>query len=434
MRSIYPDGVKELETCTIPLEQFLNEEMSNEVLSHLKENYCVHYLAETKKYLSDQQISLHDLQKEKEKIQEKEHQISLLLQRVQGDLSSDLELLAQEFDNLFFAPQVLDITFYENEVLEVYTDTLYCTDPRTNILHEIGRFKIVFDKRRIGEGDDEHPKEVLWYNQTQKIEGCNSNMMAPHIFSSGTACIGNMMREFAGFLRNREYFVATLMAIKFVESVNVNDDAGKYINNWPRASLPVPLPQQRTYEGLSELDKQQYQEQKKLYLKITSQKLLQEQKDLKKQLIEEEELLNDMKDNYILLTKRAFVWEHMDDLPQLFSSKFDALLSLPQVHRIAPTETGFDVFTKELQFVDQGKQLSKGKFRISVYGEHFTICRIVGEETLFDFINLSFIPVDLSDNEELKVLQSKLSQLFLHYEHDRIIKLLCKYLQLSINK
>ncbi|MDR2541616.1 MAG: hypothetical protein LBD11_07885 [Candidatus Peribacteria bacterium] len=432
MLFIYPDGIKELEASTISLEQFLNEEMKDEVLSHLKESYCTHYLTETKKYLSGHRISLDDLQKEKEKVQEKERQVSLLVQRTQGDLSSDLELLGQEFENLFFAPNILDVTFREDEVLEVYTDTLYCTDPRTNILHEIGRFKIVFDKKQIRE--DNH-KEVLWFNQTQKVRAWDERlMMAPHVFSDGHACLGNMEKAFADLLSNREYFAAMLMAIKFIESVNVSDIAGKCINHWPQASLPVSPPQQRTYDGLSELDRQQYQKMKKLYIQVTSQKFLREQEDIKKQLVNAEKLLNKLKTNYVSLTKQSFVQEHKDNLVQLFSSKFDALLSLPQVHRIAPTETGFEVFTKELQFVYQGRQLNRGRFRISIYGENFTISHIIGEQTLFGINNLSFEPVVLPDTEELKVLQSKISQLFLHYEHDRIIKLLWKYLQLSINK
>ena len=108
--------------------------------------------------------------------------------------------------------------------LAVETDTLFCTDPRSKILHEIGRFNI---KINTSTG------AIRWSNLDRNVEG----MQAPHVFEDGHACMGNSEEIFSDLISKFELPTAIMMAINFVESVNVDDGAGTKIRAWPRAAV-----------------------------------------------------------------------------------------------------------------------------------------------------------------------------------------------------
>jgi len=108
-------------------------------------------------------------------------------------------------------------------VIEVYTDTLYCKHPKTSVVHEIGKFKIIISNDKT---------EPTWINLTRQVDG----YMAPHIDSDGEACLGNMEEVFPELIANYEYSIVIQLAIQFVESVNIN---GTYVdpNKFPKANL-----------------------------------------------------------------------------------------------------------------------------------------------------------------------------------------------------
>jgi len=135
------------------------------------------------------------------------------------------EELAQEFDRLLDVANVLDVKVSERK-LTVTTDVLYCRNPNTGDLHEIGAFDIHIPT----EGGD-----ILWINKTRKVEGYQSGMNAPHVFADGHACLGNVADLFPQLISQRDYATCVQVAIAFVEAVNVNDSAGKYIGYWPLA-------------------------------------------------------------------------------------------------------------------------------------------------------------------------------------------------------
>lgn len=135
------------------------------------------------------------------------------------------ETYAKEFDKLLATPKIIDVKM-DDSVIKVFTETLYCVDPRSNKRHEIGAFRI---EMSIG-GD------VKWFNLTRRIRGYEAGMQAPHVFPTGLACLGNMAEVIPELVANYEFAALAMMAILFVESVNVDDRAGQYINNWPVAA------------------------------------------------------------------------------------------------------------------------------------------------------------------------------------------------------
>ncbi|MCK5085666.1 hypothetical protein KAK05_03070, partial [Candidatus Parcubacteria bacterium] len=145
-----------------------------------------------------------------------------------GDLrNNELEKYALEFDKLMGSRGVTNIEV-DDKKIKVFTDTLYCTDPRTDILHEIGEFRIEISFN--GKEDC-----VRWFNLTRNIDGNKSNMQAPHVFKNGKACLGNAAEIFPELIANFEFAAVALVAIQFIESVNTDDSAGKHIDSWPIA-------------------------------------------------------------------------------------------------------------------------------------------------------------------------------------------------------
>ena len=133
----------------------------------------------------------------------------------------------KEFDKLLAVPKIRDVQIADG-VVKVFTDVLFCTDPRTKVKHEIGAFRIEI----FTNGGD-----VRWYNLTRKVRGyerwgeCN----APHVNSRGEACLGTMAEIIPELVGNYEFAALAMVAIQFVESVNTADDAGKHIDKWPLA-------------------------------------------------------------------------------------------------------------------------------------------------------------------------------------------------------
>src|ERR1019366_1101847 len=92
-------------------------------------------------------------------------------------------------------PKVKDVSVTE-EIISVHTSILNCPDTRTNLMHEIGAFRIDI---YIGTGD------VRWHNTTRRVHGFKDRQMAPHIWEDGRACLGNMQEPFAQLIARHEY-------------------------------------------------------------------------------------------------------------------------------------------------------------------------------------------------------------------------------------
>ncbi|HYD93182.1 MAG TPA: hypothetical protein VEB18_01850 [Candidatus Paceibacterota bacterium] len=146
------------------------------------------------------------------------------LEQLEAVGPSTFETYGLEFDRLVEIPKIRDVRV-DNGVIKVFTDILYCVDPRTSIRHEIGAFRI----------DISIHGSVQWHNLTRKVDGYKGQMNAPHIWNNGTACLGNMAEIIPDLIGRYEFAALAMVCIQFVESVNVDDPAGKMISNWPVA-------------------------------------------------------------------------------------------------------------------------------------------------------------------------------------------------------
>lgn len=144
--------------------------------------------------------------------------------------NNGLEEYGLEFDKLKTVKGVKDVLVTDG-VIKVFTNTLFCTDPRTDILHDIGAFRIEIYT-------DGSKNGVRWFNLNRQVYGYNDRkMQAPHVFKDGHACMGNTEEIFPELIANYEFAAVAMVAIQFIESVNVDDAAGKFIDRWPKASV-----------------------------------------------------------------------------------------------------------------------------------------------------------------------------------------------------
>lgn len=149
------------------------------------------------------------------------------LEQLEAARGGELDKYGVEFDKLLVVPKVRDVQVADG-VVKVFTDTLYCTDPRDKVVREIGKFRIEIFR-------DGGNRCVRWYNLDRKVDGYESGMNAPHVFNDGHACLGNTQEIFPELIANYEFAAAAMVAIQFVESVNVDDSAGKHVKKWPEA-------------------------------------------------------------------------------------------------------------------------------------------------------------------------------------------------------
>ncbi len=154
------------------------------------------------------------------------------LRVLEGVGDNDLKFYEQDYDNLLSIPQVTDVKV-SDALISVFTSTIYCTDPRTQTVYDIGQFRI-----DISTSPKVAQECVTWHNLTRKIKintrDGDRTMDAPHV-RQGQACFGNYQKVFPELVAKYEFSTVAQLAIEFVRSVNVGDAWGETINRWPEA-------------------------------------------------------------------------------------------------------------------------------------------------------------------------------------------------------
>lgn len=145
--------------------------------------------------------------------------------KAKGLAPIDREAYAREFDALAQVPKVRAV-LSEPGSINIYTEMLHSSDPRTGKRHEIGAFviKIYLDGQADG---------VRWFNLTRRINAARNQQQAPSVLTSGRACFAEIRESFPDLIANMQLSAIATLAIDFIEQVNVEDAAGERIDQWP---------------------------------------------------------------------------------------------------------------------------------------------------------------------------------------------------------
>lgn len=148
------------------------------------------------------------------------------LQEVEADRRTRFE---HDYYQILNLDKVIDVEV-NKEKIDVFTEVLYCVDPETNMRHEIGKFRIEIPF--FGSS----PK---WFNLDREITGWNGHKQyAPHVWATGQACLGTAVETFPELFAALDYVPIVVVAIQFIESVDITDGAGRKLKRFPEAPLP----------------------------------------------------------------------------------------------------------------------------------------------------------------------------------------------------
>ena len=132
----------------------------------------------------------------------------------------------KEFDKIASHKKIKGIKISGSKII-IFTKMILCTDPRDKVVHALGEFKISIDM---------NSSKIIITNLTQTINGYQSGMQAPHVFADGRPCLGTAQELINDCVARYEVASVVGVAINFLESVNIEDRAGAYINRWPVAT------------------------------------------------------------------------------------------------------------------------------------------------------------------------------------------------------
>jgi hypothetical protein len=158
---------------------------------------------------------------------DKHQKIQRELLAFKDELKFSLEKISDQVSKLLTSNKITNISIQGNNLC-VATNTIYCK--HDDNIYLIGKFEISFNlKSRSSES-------IRFKNQTQLVEAYESDMHAPHVFGSGKACFGSVEETLLILMRNYEYDSIIYMCIRFLETVNIDDSAGRHIAKWPVVS------------------------------------------------------------------------------------------------------------------------------------------------------------------------------------------------------
>jgi hypothetical protein len=174
---------------------------------------------------------------------------------------SDTDSIVKKSEELFHEILSINAVKYaslEEGYLVVYTNNIFCENPTTKLMHDIGTFLI---KIKIETNQFKSEDSVRIFNTKQTVNAFEANMHAPHVFASGTPCHGNAAAALKKAYMDQNFFDMVYIIISFLESVNISDPAGKNIDCWPLA-LPEDVERCRNgnhpmpYTPIEDVDKE----------------------------------------------------------------------------------------------------------------------------------------------------------------------------------
>lgn len=129
-----------------------------------------------------------------------------------------------EYHNLLTYEHIQSVSVRGDAVV-VDTDALFCVDPRTDIEHLVGEFWIVIDPVEV---------KVRMFNKLFRIDGMRPRQNAPHVWSDGSPCLGNIGNIVPELIGRREYPALAGICIEYLQAINQHhDEAGKHVHKWP---------------------------------------------------------------------------------------------------------------------------------------------------------------------------------------------------------
>ncbi|HHX67441.1 MAG TPA: hypothetical protein GX708_05215 [Gallicola sp.] len=137
------------------------------------------------------------------------------------DTTNIIEKIQKDLDLIINHEKIQDIQIINNK-FHVFTNDIYIYD-KNNRKYYGGKYKIVIDLQDNIFIFSDNPRRGYWTPRDPH----------PHVSGhNGEACFGNIDETIIELSSQTELYALVLILINFLESVNIDDAAGKYIINW----------------------------------------------------------------------------------------------------------------------------------------------------------------------------------------------------------
>jgi hypothetical protein len=152
----------------------------------------------------------------------------LIIDSFKDDTGTFTKKASRELEIISKNKNVIKYTFSDNKIV-VTTHDIYCTNPKTKIVHYIGMFNITLN---LNPSKHEEGASIVKF---ENLHGVNKKCghHAPHVFGNGSACLGNISTALPQLIAKCEFALAVDLCIQFLQSVNIEDSAGRNLVHFP---------------------------------------------------------------------------------------------------------------------------------------------------------------------------------------------------------
>lgn len=141
-------------------------------------------------------------------------------------LNEDIEKCKSEINNIVHHKKVKNIDFDGNTLI-ITVSNIIMFEPISERYYKLGD-AIIYLPIKVGNN--------LYFEKTKDNKGrqgwwCKSQLH-PHIDENGEACLGNASAMLAQYATQKQYYAMFITALNFLQSVNVEDEAGYAVSFW----------------------------------------------------------------------------------------------------------------------------------------------------------------------------------------------------------
>ena len=138
------------------------------------------------------------------------------LDNIEDKLSSELAMLSRM--------DMINNVDVNGSVIAVDTSYIYANDIRTGLKHNLGEFRIYINL---------DSNSVTIFNKTRKVKAFDPRCQAPHVFRQGNCCFGSVTNTLENYISSVDILQTVMLLLAFLQSANVQDEAGMYVHRWP---------------------------------------------------------------------------------------------------------------------------------------------------------------------------------------------------------
>mgnify|MGYP001558972028 CR=1 FL=1 len=150
---------------------------------------------------------------------------------------------SNEYDKISKIKKIKEIKSFRDKI-EFHTEHIYIDFKDLkgeNVIYDIGKFIIaIYLDGRIRFTNKTNKGCGPGYSVPKGFDGnTDYNRHHPHVNSEGIACLGNISSIAPKYLASNQLGVLLVLLLKFLETVYVEDSAGKGIYWWPKVNIKV---------------------------------------------------------------------------------------------------------------------------------------------------------------------------------------------------